>query len=212
MPLYKSITVDSETHVLIWKIEETLEQLSKNIILTGASEKRLKGMKSGIHQRGFMSIRQLLAIAGYTDLDLSYNEFGKPFLKDKTHISITHSFEFSAIILSSEPVGIDVEKQREKIQKIAHKFVNNEQTYLQDKPRNIRMLTVIWGAKESLYKIAATPGLSFFQHIHVHPFSLDNPFTAARISKNEKQQDYDISFLEFEGYTCVYAKSIEIGY
>jgi phosphopantetheinyl transferase len=35
-------------------------------------------------------------------------------LKDGKHISITHSYQFSAIIISDQTVGIDIELQREK--------------------------------------------------------------------------------------------------
>ena len=35
----------------------------------------------------------------------------------------------------------------------------------------IKKLTIIWGAKESLYKIYATHGLSFMDHIYIHDFN-----------------------------------------
>ena len=33
MPLYKTITIDDETKVLIWKIEESFEDLSEGVEL-----------------------------------------------------------------------------------------------------------------------------------------------------------------------------------
>jgi phosphopantetheinyl transferase len=62
-------------------------------------------------------VRKLLQEASYNDFDLSYDELGKPHLKDGKHISITHSYQFSAIIISDQTVGIDIELQREKITK-----------------------------------------------------------------------------------------------
>ena len=108
MPLYKTITVNSATKVLIWKIEESFDTLLKNIELTAKNTGRLNSMKSILHQKGFLSIRHLLALEGFTDYDLYYDTNGKPHLKDGLHISITHSFIFSAIILSDIKVGIDV--------------------------------------------------------------------------------------------------------
>ena len=123
MPLYKTITVNKTTKVYIWKIEESYEELSKGIELTPPCRERVDDMKSEIHRRGFMSVRHLLAEAGYVDKDLYYDDLGKPHLKDESHISITHSFNFSGIIVSEDiPVGIDIEKQRDKIVKIANKF------------------------------------------------------------------------------------------
>ena len=205
MPLYKTITINASTNLLIWKIEESYKALSDGIELTAHCQQRVDSMKSELHRRGFMSIRHLLAVAGYTDHDLFYDNFGKPHLHDGNQISITHSFEFSGIIISDKPVGIDIEKQREKIQRIAHKFVNSEKDFLKKYENKTRALTVIWGAKESLYKLYATPGLSFEQHIHINSFDLQLPFTSGSVHYKKNISHYDISFLEFEGFTCVYA-------
>ncbi len=69
--------------------------------------------------------------------DLFYDEFGKPHLKDDKYISITHSFNFSGIIVSENKVGIDIEKQRPIITKIASKFVGYEFEYLKEQIRTI---------------------------------------------------------------------------
>jgi len=206
MPLYKTITVNPTTKVLIWKIEETYDQLSDGIVLTRRCQNRVDGMKSDLHRRGFMSVRHLLAVAGYVDHDLFYDEKGKPHLKDGTKISITHSFTFSGIILSDAEVGIDIEMQRPKILKIAHKFTPIEKyRTLVNCDTVMRKLTVVWGAKESLYKSFAEKGVSFLQHIYVEDFSLDEGETVASVVYKDKIEKYNIWFLEFEGFTCGYA-------
>ena len=75
MPLYKTIRVNDFTKVLIWKIEESLEDLTVGIELTEPNQKRVDAMKSILHQKGFMSIMQLLKQAGYVDADVFYDEF-----------------------------------------------------------------------------------------------------------------------------------------
>jgi len=205
MPLFKTITIDKNTKVLIWKIEESFNTLSKGIILTDKSNLRVNSMKSELHQRGFLSVRHLLNEVGYADADLIYDEFGKPHLKDGKHISITHSFTFSGIIISDKhPVGIDIEMQRDKIKKIAHKFTPIE-TYIETDEMLIKKLTVVWGAKESLYKIYGKKKLRFLEHIFIKDFSLDAKKTLGEIRYHNKLQTFDIHFLAFEGFTCVYA-------
>ena len=165
-------------------------------------------MKSEIHRRGFMSIRHLMAEAGYTDHDLYYDDLGKPHLRDDRYISITHSFNFTAIIISNRDVGIDIEKQREKILKIANKFTPlNEYHTLANEEALIRKLTIVWGAKESVYKLIARPGVGFLQHINVTDFDFDDSKTTAHVRYHELDSWYDIDFLEFENFTCVYALS-----
>lgn len=167
----------------------------------------MDGMKSEAHRRAFLSIRHLLAEAGYVDSDLYYDDFGKPHLKDGKYISITHSHHFTGIIVSeTDEVGIDIEMQRDKILKIAHKFTPiQEYKTLANSEALMRKLTIVWGAKESLYKIYAQQGLSFLRHINVIDFSFEDTRTVAEIMYKGKKSHYEIEFLEFEGFTCVYA-------
>lgn len=206
MPLYKTITVNPNTQVLVWKITESFEDLADGIALTTHCQDRVSGMKSDLHRRGFMSVRHLLRAKGYTDFDLSYDENGKPHLKDGRCISITHSYIFSAIIISDIEVGIDIEKQRDKILKIAHKFTPVEEyRTLANDEAIIRKLTMVWGAKESLYKSFSTPGVRFLEHIYVEDFRLEESGSTATVSAYGKTEQYKVFFYEFEEFTMVYA-------
>lgn len=206
MPLYKTITPNSQTTVKIWKISESYNALIQPLNLLPESLERVLGMKSDIHQRGFLSVRHLLREFGYQDADLYYDEKGKPHLKDGKHISITHSFNFSAVIISDNVVGIDIEKQRDKITIIAHKFIDYEFDYLNEIDFDyIKKLTTIWCVKESLYKLFAKPGLSFKKYFLVIPFEIKDGNTVAWIDYKNKKYRYSIHFLEFEGFTCAYA-------
>jgi phosphopantetheinyl transferase len=206
MPIYKRITVDETTTVLIWKIEESLEHLEEGIELTPNCNERYHSMKSLIHKKGFISIRHLLKDFGYTDFDLYYDDKGKPHLHDGRHISITHSFEFTAVIVSDKKVGIDIEKQREKIKLIAPKFTPIEEYKALGNGKDlVRKLTIVWGAKESLYKLYGKKGLLFLHDIFVEDFDIASRQTTARVTHNNKVTYYILSFLEFESFTCVYA-------
>lgn len=207
MSLYKTLTVNTTTKVLIWKIEESITFLKEGISLSENSATRLNSMKSELHQKGFLSIRHLLKNVGYTDFDLIYDEFGKPHLKNGKFISITHSFTFTAIIISDDlPVGIDIEKQRDKILKIAHKFTPIEEyNTIANVAAKISKLTIVWGAKESLYKIYGKKKLLFLHHIYIEDFRFENEKTTGEIRYNGEIAKYQIQFLEFEGFTCVFA-------
>jgi 4'-phosphopantetheinyl transferase len=158
-----------------------------------------------LHQRGFLSVRHLLREFGYTDQDLFYDENGKPHLKDGMYISITHSFTFSGVIISTSKIGIDIEKQRPKIAIIDKKFVGYEFNYVsEDDTDYIKKLTVIWGIKESLYKLFATPGMLFREHFLVIPFMLEDGETVAWIDYEDKKYRYNTHFLEFEGFSCAF--------
>ena len=164
-------------------------------------------MKSELHQRGFLSVRKLLNEADYTDFDLYYDEFGKPHLQDGKYISITHSYQFSSIIISDETVGIDIELQREKIIRIADKFCDTEFQYLDREKTTdyIKKLTVIWGAKEAIFKIRNEKGISFKDHIAVNEFDLNQSQAIANLHFGGLHKEFNIYFEEMEGFTLVYA-------
>lgn len=206
MPLYKTIDVNSNTQILVWKITESLAQLSLEVQLNSSNTIRFNAMKSELHQRAFLSVRKLLQDKGYSDFDLEYDQFGKPNLKDGKHISISHSHEFSTIIISDQKVGIDIELQREKIIKIADKFVDYEFEFLnkQSQEEYIRKLTVIWGIKESIFKIRNEIGISFKEHIQAKPFQINDKSGSASLHFQNKTEDFSFHFEEIENFTLVY--------
>lgn len=212
MPLYKVININATTVIFLWKITETLEDLAAEVELNGNNCLRLPTMKSELHQRAFLSVRKLLAEAGYTDFDLFYDTSGKPYLKDGRHISISHSHEFSAIVLSDENVGIDLEMQREKIIRIAEKFANEPFVFAAKENTEdfIGKLTVVWGIKEAIFKIRNEEGISFKDHVHVQPFEIKDKKCRAELHFNNIVQQYTIFFEEIipgdgQNYTLVCA-------
>lgn len=207
MPLYKSVSLYPDTELLVWKITESYSDLFSAVSLKKNCLDRLEGMKSELHRKGFLSVRMLLQEAGYTDFDLFYGDDGKPHLTDNKYISITHSHNFSAIVISDRNVGIDIEKQRNKITIIADKFCISEFDYLNpaDKVTFIKQLTAIWGVKESLFKILSVPGISFKNHINVASFSLTDGNGNATLKLDKKFYKYNFFFEEIEDFTLVYS-------
>ncbi|TRX38964.1 4'-phosphopantetheinyl transferase family protein [Flavobacterium restrictum] len=207
MPLYKTIHPNSSTQILVWHITESFSDLVQDVILNENSRARLQSMKSQMQQRAFLSVRKVLQQAGYKDFDLYYDAFGKPHLQDGKYISITHSHEFSAVIISDQSAGIDMELQREKISRIANKFCNTEWEYLtpQNKGEYIQKLTVIWGVKEAVFKIKNQKGISFKNHIQVHPFELETKTALATLTTANFKQQFAIFFEPIDDFTLVYA-------
>jgi 4'-phosphopantetheinyl transferase len=206
MPLLKTINCNPTTEILLWKITESLAELSAEVTLNPKNQQRFNGMKSELHQRAFLSVRKLLQLKGYTDFDLEYDQFGKPHLKDGKHISISHSHEHATIIISDEITGIDIELQRDKIIRIADKFVEPEWEFLdKENQEYIRKLTVIWGVKESIFKIRNEAGISFKDHIHVHPFEIKDQLGVADLHFQNSIFQFKYHFIEIDNFTLVYA-------
>ena len=206
MPLNQKISVDTNSVVLVWKISESFNDLFRAVSLKDNSLARLEGMKSESHQKGFLAVRMLLQEAGYTDFDLYYDEFGKPHLTDGKNISISHSFDFSVIMLSDKNVGIDLELRRNLIKKIARKFAQEPFVYEceNNSEEYISKLTVIWGVKEAVFKVRNEVGISFKDHIFVSPFEMSHLKTTALLNFMDTKQDFEVHFTEIENYTLVW--------
>lgn len=204
MPLFKILHPNSETKILVWHITESIAELSINISLSEQSSKRLQSMHSQLHQRAFLAVRQLLQLEQLADFDLHYSPTGKPFLKSIQHISISHSHQFAVVALAMQPVGVDIELQKEKIMNIASKFSseilnqNNKQNY-------IRNLTRIWSAKEAVFKIENQKGISFKNHIFVGDCEPHSSQFQSTLRFKDQINIFHHNRYEFENYVLVLA-------
>ncbi len=205
MPLHKEVIIKDAAVLYLWKITEDIEWFKGAVKLNLASQKRVNSMKSESHQKGFLAVRMLLQHIGYTDFDLEYDANGKPHLKDTKCISISHSHEFSAIAVSSNPIGIDLEQMKEKTLKIASRFMDVSHLDNLSEAEKIKKATVIWGIKESVFKIKSKEGISFLNHIFENEFNLEDKKTIAQLRFNSEIENFKIVFNSVEDYIYVCA-------
>ena len=205
MSLHKIIHINQNTTAYFWHITEDVTSLFRAVSLRDTSLFRLEGMKSEAHQKGFLAVRMLLQQLGYTDYDLTYDEAGKPHLSDGKHISISHSHEFSCICISDELMGIDLEKLKEKTLKIAPRFMEVKHLENLSTLEQIEKSTVIWGVKESIFKIKNEKGISFPEHIFENEFCFSDGKCAAELRFNNQIEKFTIQFYKVEDYIFVCA-------
>lgn len=201
MPIIRIIKPNDNTAVGIWKITETIGELSKLVTLSSKSRELLKKRKGSIHKLQFLSIRAILIELGYADNNLSYQD-NAPILDDSKKISISHSNLFSCVIISDLKVGIDVQETNHKINTIAKKFIGYETSYLD--VDDLKRMTIIWNIKESIYKIANIIGLDYKTHLLVVPFNLCDNFTYAWLIYKNLKERYASYFFTIENYSFAY--------
>lgn len=204
MPFYQTLNIKPHTQLHLWKIEESVEQLTKNLILKPESQQRLKNMKSVEHQKGFLSVRQILNHLGLSDFDLTYDVLGKPMLSKGPFISISHAHGFSGIAISSQNLGLDIEAVKPKALQIASRFMDVD---LHLKGLSIaeqtEKATVVWGIKESVFKIKNEKGISYPNHISELPFELSDGRATARLDFNNQTEFFPVHFIKREDYIFV---------
>ena len=205
MPLLKIIALNDYTQLLVWKITETFDELFQSVALKPVSLARVENMKAEGHQRGFLSVRRLLMDAGYTDFDLYYDEFGKPHLKDGKHISISHSHDFSVIVVSDVNIGADLEILKEKTLKLAPRFMDVSHLENLNKEDELIKATIIWGIKEAVFKLKNVIGISFKDHIFEDDFNLADKKCGVELRFENTTEFFDIVFDFIENYVFVCA-------
>jgi phosphopantetheinyl transferase len=210
MPFYKKIKIYEHTIAYFWKISEDISWFNEKSELNDNSVSRLKSMQSVAHKKGYLAVRMLLQHIGLSDFDLFYNEFGKPYLKVenlevgiKKHISISHSHEFSCICVSNKAVGIDIEKCKEKTLKIASRFMEVSHIENLSMADKITKATIIWGIKESIFKLKNEKGISFPKHIFESPFKLADRKGNAKLIFNNTIEEFQFQFDIIEDYAFV---------
>ena len=201
MPIIRIIKPNDNTIVGIWKITETIDELSKLVTLSSKSRELLKKRKSSIHKLQFLSVRAILIELGYADDNLSYQD-NVPTLDDSKKISISHSNLFSCVIISDLKVGIDVQEINHKINTITKKFIGYETSYLD--LDDFKSMTIIWNIKESIYKIANINGLDYKTHSLVVPFNLSDNFTYSWLIYKNLKERYTSYFFTIENYSFAY--------
>jgi 4'-phosphopantetheinyl transferase len=149
-------------------------------------------------------IKYLLNQLNVNYKNLSYNLNNKPFLQnDERYISISHSHKYLAIIINKKHnTGIDIELIRSKILNIKQKFCSiNELNYANNA---IEMLTCIWSAKETVYKINGIKGISFSEQIKVNQFNINQPNITASVFINNNWINYNLALQKIENYYLTY--------
>jgi 4'-phosphopantetheinyl transferase len=118
---------------------------------------------------------------------LLYHTNGKPYVGGmEGGISVSHSHDLLAIIADSANThtGLDVELIRDKVLKIRHKFLSEEEKKFIPEG-NVMLHLVAWCAKETMYKIHSEGKVDFIGDLHIEKFTEnDKEITASCSAKD----------------------------
>jgi phosphopantetheinyl transferase len=202
--------VDDDTEFAIWKIEEEAGELYSQLQLDENEKAYYEHLKVGKRNLHWLGTRVLLRKMLRTDeyIDCKVDEHGKPYLVNLPyHISLSHSFDYAAVMISKEPVGIDIEQVKQKVERIAHKFMRKEELDAINEMDKINQLYVCWCAKEAVYKCYGQKEVSFLENILLQPFNFEgHGCVKANLLKGETNINYNVGYLQYQDYMIGYVK------
>jgi 4'-phosphopantetheinyl transferase len=209
MPILIHRNLEPAGELGLWSIEEEEEWFLDHLVLSEEEEAQLKRIKG--HRRiEWLSARMLIHhMSGREDRGFFYkDQFGKPHLEASPfYISISHSRKIAAAIAAPSSVGIDIQRFVPKINRITHKFLNEEEIQNLDVQHRLWHLHVCWGAKEALYKAYGRRQLNFCEHIRIDAFSFqaEGGTFQGQVQKNGQKQVFQLTYELIENYALVYA-------
>ncbi len=135
------------------------------------------------------------------------DSYGKPYIEgSELYISLSHSYDRSAAIISERRVGIDLQKYVEKIERIKEKFLNPiELQSINDRQKKAR-LHLYWGAKECMYKSYGKKEVNFKAHLFVDYIDSlsDKGSFLAKMEKDDFNTHYTMYYEKHDEYFLVY--------
>jgi phosphopantetheinyl transferase len=202
MPFLKEFIINDKTKIKLWKViigELNTEELNSD------EKNLLKLKKNNILREQFLATRKVLALEN-SDYKITYNNNGKPSLNSKYNISISHSHQIAAIAISdNSKIGLDVQLNENKIFNIQDKFLNpTEKLNIGENP-SLKILTMIWTSKESIYKAVGLKGISFSDNIKIEKVVEEDKIGIGYYINGTEKVKFDLKFFYIDEYTICYA-------
>ncbi len=182
MPLHSIRQLPGGALLGLWHLLETpaelWSQLASPEVYAPLLPARADGPRQAQWLAGRVLVQRILAATALTKvpLPLQNDATGRPFLAGAgpvPAVSLSHSGAWVAALLAppGTPVGVDVEVVRDKAQRIARKFLNDDELAAvksfisSNAAADNELFSLLWSAKETLYKLAGQRGIIFRQNL-----------------------------------------------
>lgn len=162
-----------KSHLVVWKLDEDLSYYQSKVKLSADEEFQLDNIKSERRRKEFLCSRMIIQNVCRCNKKLTYHKDGRPYLSSSSkHISISHSKTHLGVLISEQgKPGLDIEQVSSRTGKIYDKFVGEqEQSYV--KRSDQASTTLLWSAKEAVFKMICEQGIDFKKDIRVKSFEL----------------------------------------
>lgn len=205
MPLFYQQDINETTRLGVWKIEEDESFFSRTVPLQHSITHPNKRLQ---HLAGRYLLPYLFPDFPTTAIEIA--DTRKPFLSgEQYHFSISHCGRYAAALVSStERVGIDIEMITPRVEKIKHKFLHPDElafVHSQDIPQQTELLTLLWSAKEAMFKWWGSGEVDFSEVLRTKSFTFsEEGIIPALFIKEQTRIALDIHYQMREGVSLAW--------
>lgn len=206
MPVILKIESKDGQRTALWEVMEDEKSLLKTASLNKSEFDTFSMITNPGRRLEWLSVRALLKEFYPSNPTIDYLENGKPVLVNHTDkISISHSGKMVGIAVHSDHTpGIDIEMIHPRIYKIASRFLNEQEKIQLGAEPSLEQLTLIWGAKEVMFKVYGHGGISFKNDFVVAPFTISSKgFLEGIIHKDATTMSIPMEYMDLGDFILV---------
>ena len=194
MPLIRKQKLEPDTWLALWQMTEAVDQLP------APASVDLSPLHSPRRKKETLTEYLLLkALTGDDSLVIRHNEDGAP-LVDGYFVSLSHTDGWAAMMLSrSHRVGVDIEYVSERVNRVASRFIRDDE---QQSTLAERLIT--WCAKEAVYKYFTEQHLEFHE-MRLLPYAQEEAGEVT-VENLRQQVRVNISYEVSNSYVLAYLK------
>ena len=205
--LIRKEIIEEDCLLGIWEISETRDELLNMLSLENQemAYSFLSNIKSKRRELEWLSIRVILQILTNDNKTVMHTPDGQPYLSDNSYqISISHSRDYAVVLLHKhKKVGVDIENYSSRILKVEKRFISDDEFI--DPSKRVLHLILHWCAKETLYKLMNSTKIIFKEHLHIHPFQIqDKGIINARESLSKDKTTFEIFYEVNENFVITW--------
>lgn len=188
---------------MVWKVEESLPELH-SLLPAGV---QIPAFKAESRRLEWVVVHVLVqVITGKFQL-VKHRDTGAPYLEEGSrHLSISHTRNYVAVCISEMPVGIDVEVITPRANKLRKRFMSPDEGFMDTAHSEVEA-TLIWSAKESLFKILEEQdAVDFLHHLRTRsvPFAEEGVIFSQE-KKTSHQKQYEVHYRVFSDFVLTWA-------
>ena len=171
MPIYRTYK-QGDLLVGVWKVDETIEQLRSMFHQFSIYEESFMRFSAEKRKQEWLAVRVLLKELCGEEKEIAYLPSGKPYLEDgSAFVSFSHTSGYVAVALHpSAEVGVDIEQYGTRVQRVASRFIREDEKVSVESGDEIYALLLHWSAKETMFKLMKDEAVDFIKHLHILPF------------------------------------------
>ena len=206
--LFYQQNINELTRLAIWELTETEDFFATKVSLQSNVTHHHKRLQ---HLAGRYLLPYLFT--DFPSSSIAIATTRKPYLPDEQyHFSISHCGNYAAALVSREErVGIDIEMYTERVHKIKHKYLHPLELAFVNSiviEKQTELLTLLWSAKESMFKWWGNGEVDFSEVLRIDPFLMQHEgIIHARFEKGKTNIPLELNYRMMEKMCLVWVNN-----